>query len=138
MMRLKTDLVTILDAAVNGCLDQIEPLEWDPRPAVCVVLASEGYPGEYRKGLPISGLEEAAKIPDVKVFHAGTAIRDGRVVTSGGRVLGVTALGDNIARAKYQAYSAVKCISWPGKWCRKDIADKAINRMKPSDAQHSG
>ncbi|MGQ9504049.1 MAG: phosphoribosylamine--glycine ligase [Thermogutta sp.] len=133
MLRLKSDLLTVLDAAVSGCLDQIEPLEWDPRPAVCVVLASEGYPGEYKKGFPISGLEEAAKIPNVKVFHAGTAIRNDQIVTAGGRVLGVTALGDNIARAKYQAYAAVKCINWPGKWCRKDIADKAINRMKPSD-----
>lgn len=134
MLRLKSDLLLVLDAAVSGHLDQIEPLEWDPRPAVCVVLASEGYPGEYKKGFPISGLEEAAQIPDVKVFHAGTAIRNDQVVTSGGRVLGVTALGDNIARAKYQAYAAVKCINWPGKWCRKDIADKAINRMRPSGA----
>jgi len=134
MMRLKSDLAAILVAAVDGRLDQVEPPEWDSRPAVCVVMASEGYPGEYRKGFPISGLEEAAKLPDVKVFHAGTVIRDGQVVTSGGRVLGVTALGDNIARAKYQAYAAVKCINWPGKWCRKDIADKAINRMTQSKA----
>lgn len=134
MMRLKSDLAAILVAAVDGRLDAVESLEWDPRPAVCVVMASEGYPGEYRKGFPISGLEEAAKLPDVKVFHAGTAIRDGQVVTSGGRVLGVTALGDNIAKAKYQAYAAVKCINWPGKWCRKDIADKAINRITRSKA----
>ncbi|HOP78345.1 MAG: phosphoribosylamine--glycine ligase [Thermogutta sp.] len=137
MMRLKSDLAAILDAAVDGRLDRIESLEWDPRPAVCVVVASEGYPGEYKKGFPIHGLEEAAKIPDVKVFHAGTTIRDGQVVTSGGRVLGVTALGDNIARAKYQAYAAVKCISWPGKWCRKDIADKAINRLTQSGANRN-
>jgi phosphoribosylamine--glycine ligase len=92
-------------------------------------MAAEGYPGKYRKGLPIRGLEEAAKVPDVKVFHAGTTLSDdGRVVTSGGRVLGVTALGSNIATAKLQAYTAVKAIRWDGAWCRKDIADKALGR----------
>ncbi|MCX7426063.1 MAG: phosphoribosylamine--glycine ligase [Planctomycetia bacterium] len=126
LMRLKTDLVDVLEATVDGRLGEIEPLEWDPRPAVCVVMASEGYPGEYTKGHPIRGLEEAAKLPDVKVFHAGTRSQDGRVVTAGGRVLDVTALGESIARAKLQAYTAVKCIRWPGAWCRKDIADKAI------------
>ncbi|MBC7350944.1 MAG: phosphoribosylamine--glycine ligase [Thermogutta sp.] len=129
MMRLKSDLLEILNLAVDGRLDQLESLEWDPRPAVCVVMASEGYPGSYQKGFPIRGLDEAARLPDVKVFHAGTAIKDGDIVTAGGRVLGVTALGENIARAKYQAYAAVKCIRWQGAWCRKDIADKAIRRL---------
>ncbi|GIX02063.1 MAG: phosphoribosylamine--glycine ligase [Thermogutta sp.] len=129
MMRLKSDLLEILNLAVDGRLDQLESLEWDPRPAVCVVMASEGYPGSYQKGFPIRGLDEAARLPDVKVFHAGTAIKDGEIVTAGGRVLGVTALGENIARAKYQAYAAVKCIRWQGAWCRKDIADKAIRRL---------
>ena len=78
------------------------PPVWDPRPAVCVVMASDGYPGEYERGLPIRGLEEAAKVPDVKVFHAGTAKADGRVVTNGGRVLAVTALGGTISSAKLQ------------------------------------
>jgi phosphoribosylamine---glycine ligase len=126
LMRLKTDLVDILEAAVEGRLDRIGPLEWDPRPAVCVVMASEGYPGFYEKGHPIRGLEDAAKLPDVKVFHAGTAEKDGRIVNAGGRVLGVTALGDNISKAKLQAYTAVKCIRWDGAWCRKDISDKAL------------
>lgn len=126
LMRLKTDLVDILEAAVEGRLDRIGPLEWDPRPAVCVVMASEGYPGFYKKGYPIRGLEDAAKLPDVKVFHAGTAEKDGQIVNSGGRVLGVTALGDNISKAKLQAYTAVKCIRWDGAWCRKDISDKAL------------
>ncbi len=126
LMRLKTDLLDVLDAAVEGRLDRIAPLEWDPRPAVCVVMASEGYPDEYPKGLPIRGLDDAAALPDVKVFHAGTALRDGQVVTSGGRVLGVTALGDTIALAKLNAYSAVRKIRWKGAWCRKDISDKAI------------
>ena len=126
LMRLKTDLVDVLEAAAEGRLDEIGPLEWDPRPAVCVVMASEGYPGSYAKGRPIRGLEEAAKLPDVKVFHAGTAEKDGQIVNSGGRVLGVTALGDNISKAKLQAYTAVKCIRWDGAWCRKDISDKAL------------
>ena len=126
LMRLNTDLVDLLEAAVDGRLDQVGPLHWDPRPSVCVVMASEGYPGSYTKGHPIRGLEEAAQLPDVKVFHAGTAISEGQVVTAGGRVLNVTALGTNIARAKLNAYTAVKCIRWDGAWCRKDISDKAL------------
>jgi phosphoribosylamine--glycine ligase len=89
-------------------------------------MASEGYPGAYDRELPIRGLEEAAKIPDVKVFHAGTATVNGQAVTNGGRVLGVTALGSSIPAAKLQAYTAVKCIRWNGAWCRKDISDKAL------------
>jgi phosphoribosylamine--glycine ligase len=126
LMRLKSDLVDLLEATIDGRLDQIAPPEWDPRPAVCVVMASEGYPGKYERGLPIRGLEEAAKLPDVKVFHAGTATRDSQVVTNGGRVLDVTALGSSISAAKLQAYSAVKCIRFSGAWCRKDISDKAL------------
>ncbi len=125
LMRLKTDLATILLAAAEGNLKQLPPLEWDQRPAVCVVMASEGYPWSYTKGKPIRGIEEADKLPDVKVFHAGTAQVGDQVVTDGGRVLGVTALGDNIAAAKLRAYQAVKCIRWDGAWCRKDISDKA-------------
>lgn len=126
MMRLKSDLAEVLLACAEGRLEEAPTLEWDPRPAVCVVMASEGYPGAYPKGLPIRGLEQAAEVPDVKVFHAGTTLQDGRVVTNGGRVLGVTGLGDSIAKAKLAAYSAVKCIRWEGAWCRKDIADKAL------------
>jgi phosphoribosylamine--glycine ligase len=128
LMRLKTDLLDLLEATVEGRLDQIGPLEWDPRPAVCVVMASQGYPGDYKKGHPIRGLVDADSLPDVKVFHAGTALSDGGVITAGGRVLNVTALGDSIAKAKLNAYRAVKCIRWPGAWCRKDISDKAIMR----------
>jgi phosphoribosylamine--glycine ligase len=89
-------------------------------------MASEGYPDKYDRGHPIRGLDEAAKIPGVKVFHAGTAMTDGQVVTDGGRVLGVTAIGESISAAKLQAYTAVKCIRWKGAWCRKDISDKAL------------
>jgi phosphoribosylamine--glycine ligase len=89
-------------------------------------MASQGYPAEYAKGDPIRGLGDADLLPDVKVFHAGTAMANGHVVTAGGRVLNVTALGDSIAKAKLNAYRAVKCIRWPGAWCRKDISDKAM------------
>jgi phosphoribosylamine--glycine ligase len=127
LMRLKTDLLDLLDAAVDGTLDSRPPLEWDPRPAVCVVMAAKGYPGRYDKGLPIRGLADAEKLADVKVFHAGTAVDgQGRVVTAGGRVLGVTALGDSTAGAKLNAYRGVKQIRWDGAWCRKDISDKAM------------
>ena len=127
LMRLKTDLLDLLDAAVDGRLDQLPPLEWDPRPAVCVVMAAKGYPDKYDKGQVIRGLDEADKQPDVKVFHAGTkANANGDVVTSGGRVLGVTALGESISVAKLNAYRGVKQIRWDGAWCRKDISDKAM------------
>ena len=126
MMRLESDLVDVLEATVDGRLDEVAPLQWDPRPAVCVVMASEGYPGPYQTGRPIRGLEQAAAVPEVQVFHAGTALKDGQVVTAGGRVLGVTGLGPSIAAAKLQAYTAVKCIRWEGAWCRKDISDKAL------------
>ncbi|NIP84504.1 MAG: phosphoribosylamine--glycine ligase [Planctomycetales bacterium] len=126
MMRLQSDLLTLLEATVDRRLDELQPLDWDPRPSVCVVMASEGYPGSYERGRPIRGLADAAALPDVKVFHAGTATLGDQVVTDGGRVLGVTAVGDTISAAKFQAYKAVKCIRWDGAWCRKDISDKAI------------
>jgi phosphoribosylamine--glycine ligase len=126
LMRLKSDLVDLLEATIDGTLDEVAPPAWDPRPAVCVVMASEGYPEKFDRGQPIRGLDEAAKVADVKVFHAGTATRDGQVVTDGGRVLGVTAIGSSISAAKLQAYTAVKCIRFSGAWCRKDISDKAL------------
>lgn len=127
LMRLKSDLLDVMLAVCDGRLDEIS-LEWDQRPAVCVVLASGGYPDAYEKGIVINGLDDAAKIEDVMVFHAGTAEKDGNVVTAGGRVLGVTALGDTVADAKAKAYQAVDVISFEGAYCRRDIADKAINR----------
>lgn len=130
LSRLKTDLVDIVEATIDEKLADIDPLEWDERPAVCVVMASKGYPGPYVKGKPISGLDEAAKLPDVKVFHAGTKLIDGVVYTNGGRVLDVVALGDSVADAKRKAYEAVAKISWEGAWCRSDVADKEINATK--------
>lgn len=134
LMRLKTDLFELLDAAVDDRLSDFtdEQLQWDPRPAVCVVIASGGYPGTFAKGKMIQGLAEAAAIPDVKVFHAGTKLEPGgMVVTDGGRVLGVAALGDTLAAAKARAYEAAAKISFPGAFYRKDIADKAIAKLSP-------
>lgn len=125
LMRLKTDLFTLLSAAADGRLQDLPPLQWDPRPALCVVMAAEGYPGKYDKGHAIRGLDAAAQLPDVKVFHAGTTAKGDQVVTDGGRVLGVTAIGNDLDDAKRKAYEAVKCIRWQGAWCRKDISDKA-------------
>lgn len=127
LMRLKSDLFEVLEAAATGKLHTLPPLEWDERAAVCVVMASEGYPGTISKGHPIRGLEEAAQLADTKVFHAGTAMKGTDVINTGGRVLGVTALADDIATAKRKAYEAVKLIRWQGAWCRKDISDKARN-----------
>ncbi len=125
LMRLKTDLFELLSAAADGRLSEFADLEWDDRAAVCVVMASDGYPGAYEKGRKIRGLDQAAKLSDTKVFHAGTVQHGEDVVTDGGRVLGVTALGSDITSAKKRAYEAVKCIRWDGAWCRKDISDKA-------------
>lgn len=129
LARLKSDLLDAMLATCEGRLDKIT-LEWDSRPAVCVVMASGGYPDDYEKGKVITGLEDAEKMRDVVVFHAGTAEKDGKIVTSGGRVLGVTALGNNIAEAQARAYEAVEKIRFEKAYYRKDIADKAIKREK--------
>ncbi len=128
VMRMKGDLVPVLEACVDGALDRVD-LGWDPRPAVCVVMASGGYPGAYKKGLEIRGLDDAASLDDVVVFHAGTRLENGKVVTAGGRVLGVTALGDDIPSAIARAYRAVDRISWPGVHFRRDIGRKALRHL---------
>ncbi|NEN80794.1 phosphoribosylamine--glycine ligase [Paenibacillus elgii] len=120
--RLKTDLLDIFLASVNGRLDQME-IEWSEEAAVCVILASEGYPASYPKGLPIEGLED---VQESIVFHAGTAVKEGAIVTNGGRVLGVTALGRDIAEARAKAYADADCIRFQGKHNRTDIAKKAL------------
>jgi phosphoribosylamine---glycine ligase len=127
LMRMKSDIVPILMAVAEGDLGTLS-IEWHDKAAVCVVMAAEGYPGEYRKADPIDGLAEAARIDDVYVFHAGTALKEGRCVTSGGRVLGVTALGDSVQLAISTAYEAVHCISWKGVQFRRDIGRKALGR----------
>lgn len=125
LTRLENDFVELLDASVNGTLGKMD-LKWKPDASVCVVMASGGYPGNYEKGKPIQGLADAAKLPGVKVFHAGTALKDGHIVTNGGRVLGVTALGKDLKAAQAAAYAAVKTISFNGAHFRRDIAAKAL------------
>jgi phosphoribosylamine--glycine ligase len=127
LARLKSDLLEVMLATCKGTLDKIT-LEWDSRAAICVVMASGGYPGDYEKGKVISGIDEAEKLKDVTVFHAGTAEKDGKIVTAGGRVLGVTALGETIAAAQARAYEAVEKIKFEKAYYRKDIADKAIKK----------
>ena len=125
MMRLQSDLLEVMVAVAEHKLDGVT-LEWDRRHAVCVVMSSGGYPGDYEKGFEITGIEAAEALGDVKVFHAGTARKDGRLVTNGGRVLGVTALGQTTADAQKLAYEAIARIHWQDCYCRKDIAAKAI------------
>ncbi len=132
LMRLNTDLVDVIEAAIEGRLNEIE-LSWDDRAALCVVLASKGYPGSYEKGKVIYGLDEVEKMEDVVVFHAGTAKDNGNYVTAGGRVLGVTALGSDIKKAIDKAYEAVKKISWDGMYYRTDIGKKALKHIGYAD-----
>ena len=129
LMRLKSDLLQVCLAVCKGTLEDVT-LRWDPRPAVCVVMASGGYPDNYQKGKKITGLDEAEQIQDVIVFHAGTKTQNGDIVTDGGRVLGVTALGQTIADAKIRAYQAVEKIKFEGAYYRRDIAGKAIKKRK--------
>jgi phosphoribosylamine--glycine ligase len=121
--RLKSDLLALLEATIDGSLDR-QTIEWDERPAVTVVMASGGYPEKYETGKPISGLENAAS-EGVQIFHAGTRRENGGVVTSGGRVLAVTALGDTIAAARSRAYEVVAQIHFEGCHYRRDIAQRA-------------
>ena len=125
LTRLENDLVELLDASASGTLGKIE-LKWNPAAAVCVVMASGGYPGNYAKGKIISGLDAASALPNTKVFHAGTALKDGQTVTNGGRVLGVTALGQDLKAAQAAAYAAVEKIHFDGAHFRRDIAAKAM------------
>ena len=127
LARLESDLADALLKAVEGRLSEVR-LKWSKKTAVCVVMTAKGYPGEYLKGSEIKGLDEAARLRDVVVFHAGTTIKDGKVVTSGGRVLGVTALGDGVKDARDKAYEAVNKIAWEGAHYRKDIGNKAFGR----------
>jgi phosphoribosylamine--glycine ligase len=130
MMRLKTDLLDLLDAAVDNRLDEFEgKIDWDPRPAVCVILAAKGYPGTIEKNSPITGLHEASKLKDVQVFHAGTRFDSRNIVTDGGRVLGVTALGDDMVAARAKAYEAVNLIKFNGMQYRTDIGLKALSPL---------
>jgi phosphoribosylamine--glycine ligase len=123
--RLKTDLVSIMEACLEGKLEE-KDITWDTRATLCVVLASSGYPGSYKKGVEIFGLKEAKKLKDVIIFHAGTTQKDDKILTSGGRVLGVTAYGEDIRQAKDTAYIACSKINFDGIYYRKDIGYRAL------------
>jgi phosphoribosylamine--glycine ligase len=129
MLRLKSDLLPALLATAEGRLDGVA-LEWSDNAALCVVMAAKGYPGAYAKGTEIKGLDAAAREPGVQIFHAGTRRDDNRVVSDGGRVLGVTARGHDICEAQERAYAAVDKIDWPGGFCRSDIGWRAVTREK--------
>ena len=126
MLRLRSDLVELCQAALDGKLDQVQA-DWDPRAALGVVMAAGGYPGTYRKGDIISGLAEQEP-SDCKVFHAGTGLQGDQVITSGGRVLCATALGDTVGEAQARAYELVKTIHWDGVYYRNDIGYRAVAR----------
>jgi phosphoribosylamine--glycine ligase len=125
LMRMKGDIVPILEACMKGNLSR-HKIEWDNRASVCVVMTSKGYPGDYEKGKIIEGLKEVSRMERVFVFHAGTTFKDGKIMTNGGRVLGVAGLGEDIPRAIERAYEAVKKISWDGVHYRTDIGQKAL------------
>jgi phosphoribosylamine--glycine ligase len=125
MPRLKSDLLTALLAARDG---KLQPLEWRNEVALTVVMASKGYPGSYEKGHVITGLDAAAKIPGVTIFHAGTEKRGNDIVAVGGRVLNITAMGKDVAEAQARAYRAAALIHWEGAFCRKDIGWRALKR----------
>jgi phosphoribosylamine--glycine ligase len=129
LMRIKNDIVPIMEATIEGTLDKCK-LEIDDRAAVCLVMASKGYPGSYKKGIPISGLKDIKRMKDVVVFHAGTDKKDKKIVTNGGRVLGVTALGNSVKKAISKAYMAASRITWDGVYYRKDIGQKALKRIE--------
>jgi len=130
LVRMESSLLDLLDATVDRRLALVDPPRWHEGASVTVVMAADGYPGSVAKGRPIRGLESAAAVDGAQVFHAATR-RDGdAVVTDGGRVLAVTARGQTLARAKLQAYTAVKEIRWQGAWCRKDISDKGLRRER--------
>ncbi len=131
LMQMESDLVPILEALAEGRLHDVA-IRWRPEAAVCVVMAAGGYPGPYDTGKVITGLRSAARLKDVMVFHAGTALVGGKIVTSGGRVLGVTAIGTDVSEAMRRAYRAVERIRWDGVHYRTDIGRKALTREAPT------
>jgi phosphoribosylamine---glycine ligase len=131
MLRLMSDLVPALLASCDGMLKNFD-LRWHADAALTVVMAANGYPGSYAKGSPIEGLDAAAQIDGVEIFHAGTKAEGGRILANGGRVLNVSALGKTVAQAQARAYAAVDCIRWPGGFCRRDIGWQAVKREQAS------
>jgi len=131
MMRLNTDLLALINAAVDGKLDEVS-LDWKDQPALTVVMAAEGYPSNVKKGSVIRGLDKLEGMDGVKVFHAGTAEKDGNIIANGGRVLNVTAIADTVAEAQAKAYEAAKRVDWPEGFYRSDIGWRAVEREKQS------
>jgi phosphoribosylamine--glycine ligase len=129
MLRMMSDLVPAMLASCDGQLKNFD-LRWFPEVALTVVMAAKGYPGDYRKGTPIGGLDDAAKIEGVEIFHAGTIAKDGHLLANGGRVLNVCATGKSIREAQERAYAAVDRIRWPEGFCRRDIGWQAVEREK--------
>ncbi|MCR5940807.1 phosphoribosylamine--glycine ligase [Ochrobactrum sp. XJ1] len=132
MMRLNSDLLALINAAVDGKLDQVS-LDWKDQPALTVVMAAEGYPSNVKKGSVVRDLDKLEGIDGVKLFHAGTAEKDGSIVASGGRVLNITAIADTVAEAQARAYEAVKLIDWPEGFYRSDIGWRAVERETQAD-----
>ena len=132
MMRLNSDLLALINAAVDGKLDEVS-LDWKNQPALTVVMAAEGYPSNVKKGSVIRDLDKLEGIDGVKLFHAGTAEKDGSIVASGGRVLNITAIADTVAEAQARAYEAVKLIDWPEGFYRSDIGWRAVERETQAD-----
>jgi phosphoribosylamine--glycine ligase len=132
MMRLNSDLLALINAAVDGKLDQVS-LDWKDQPALTVVMAAEGYPSNVKKGSVVRDLDKLEGIDGVKLFHAGTAEKDGSIVASGGRVLNITAIADTVAEAQARAYEAVKLIDWPEGFYRSDIGWRAVERETQVD-----
>ena len=129
MLRMMSDIVPAMLASIDGQLKNFD-LRWYPDAALTVVMAAKGYPGDYQKGTPIEGLDDAATVEGVEIFHAGTISRDGAILANGGRVLNVCALGKTVTEAQRQAYAAVDRIQWPDGFCRRDIGWQAVEREK--------
>jgi phosphoribosylamine--glycine ligase len=129
MLRMMSDIVPAFLASCDGQLGHFD-LRWFPEPALTVVMAAKGYPGDYAKGTRIEGLEEAAKIEGVEIFHAGTVTKDGAILANGGRVLNVCASGKTVSEAQRRAYEAVDRIKWPDGFCRRDIAWQAVEQER--------
>jgi phosphoribosylamine--glycine ligase len=129
MLRMMSDIVPAFLASCDGELKHFN-LRWYPESALTVVMAAKGYPGDYKKGTRIEGLDDAAKIDGVEIFHAGTVAKDGAILANGGRVLNVCAMGKTVTEAKTRAYQAVDAIRWPDGFCRRDIAWQAVEAEK--------
>ncbi len=129
LMRTRNDIVPLMTACIDGGLDNYS-VDIDPRPAACVIMAAKGYPGQYDKGMVVSGLETIRKIDGIEVFHSGTAMKEGQIVTAGGRVLGVTATGETLEQAVSRAYEAIPAVSFDNEYHRPDIGHRAIKRLK--------